>query len=97
MTAYTAGQFSPLPPNAKVSTHPLDDAGAEDYCFVEGDPLLPYRDRIGGMVRILWNRRYPGDVFLDVKPEECGLVLQCTVDFPGYSHDRITMEIWGRF
>ncbi|MCC6095107.1 MAG: hypothetical protein LIV24_08860 [Eubacterium sp.] len=96
MTEYTAGQFSPLPGTARICPYPLKEAKAGDYCFVEGDPLLPYKGKIDGMVRILWNRRYPANVFLDVKPEECGLVLQSTEDFRGYSHDRITMEIWGR-
>ncbi|MGN0363190.1 MAG: hypothetical protein ACI4ET_10155, partial [Bilifractor sp.] len=96
MTEYTAGQFSPLPVNARISPHPLDEAQAGDFCFVEGEPLLPYKGKIDGMVRILWNRRYPADVFLDVRPEECALVLQSAEEFPGYSHDKITVEIWGR-
>lgn len=96
MTKYTASQFMTLPEQARISEQPLRDAGPEDYCFVEGEPLLPYRDEIEELIRILWNRRYPGDVFLDLKPKECGMVLHSTEDFAGYSHEKITMEIWRR-
>ena len=77
MTKYTASQFLTLPEQARLSEQPLRDAGPEDYCFVEGEPLLPYKDDMEELVRILWNRKYPGSVMPVCAPRPrnsgCGL------------------------
>ena len=74
MTKYTASQFLTLPEQARLSEQPLRDAGPEDYCFVEGEPLLPYKDDMEELVRILWNRKYPGRTRMIWKSwsESCG-------------------------
>ena len=44
----------------------LNRAGPGELCFVEGRPLLPWLERMEGLVLYRWNRRYPADVYLDI-------------------------------
>ena len=37
----------------------LNRAGPGELCFVEGRPLLPWLERMEGLVLYRWNRRYP--------------------------------------
>lgn len=41
-----------------------------------------------------WNRKYPGDVFFDVDLAEKGYKLTEAVDLTGFSHEKITREIY---
>ena len=66
----------------------LRQAGENDFCFVENEKLLPYSDRITDR----WNRSYPGDFHLDLDLKQWRLVQ--TTEFAGYSHEKITKEIY---
>ena len=68
----------------------LRQAGENDFCFVENEKLLPYSDRITEVVVYRWNRSYPGDFHLDLKQWR----LVQTTEFAGYSHEKITKEIY---
>ena len=70
----------------------LSQAGPEDLCFVEDRPLLPFRDQIRGIVLCKWNRDYPGDFFLDLDPK--GWQLRHQEEFPGSSHEKLTIEVY---
>ena len=74
----------------------LDRAGPGEFCFVEDRPLLPWLDRIEGLVLYRWNRRYPADVYLDLKPGPPAWRLLRREEFPGHSHPCITKEVYQR-
>lgn len=106
MDDYSAGQFqndiqggedageSGALPDIRTSEHFLDEAQDGDFCFVEDRLLMPYKDKIESFYLFHWNRDYPSDFKLDFVPQEQGFHLAGTEDFPGYSHDDITMEVW---
>ena len=62
-----------------------------DFCFVEGDELLPYADRIENIIICRWNRDYPGDKHFDIDLSS-GWKMDCVEEFPGSSHEKITLE-----
>ena len=72
----------------------LAEAGA--FCFVENLPLRPYLERIEVVIVYRWNRVYPADFYFDLSLNEPGW--RCTEhkDFPGYSHEKITREVYLR-
>ena len=61
-----------------------------------GRPLLPWLERMEGLVLYRWNRRYPADVYLDIRPEPPGWRLVSREEFSGSSHPRITKEVYQR-
>lgn len=72
----------------------LSAAGAEDFCFVENEPLRPHIDAIRSITVYCWNRIYPADIFLDLKLRATPWHLQASTEFPGYSHKKITREVY---
>ena len=74
----------------------MDKAGPGELCFVEEPPLLPWLDRLEGLVLYRWNRRYPADAWLDVRPGPPGWTLARREEFSGHSHERITKEVYTR-
>ena len=97
MNGYSIRQFDPAETGAiTLAEDFLDRAGEGAYCFVEDRPLLPWLDRMEGLVLYRWNRRYPADVFLDLRPEPPAWRLVCREDFAGRSHPRITKEVYQR-
>ena len=75
-----------------LSENFLDEAAAEDICFVENKALAPYFDKIHRLILYRWNRAYPGDTHLDLDPASLRLV--SSEDFAGHSHEKITKEIY---
>lgn len=41
-----------------------------------------------------WNRKYPADLFFNIEPESLGYRLTSTYEFAGFSHEKITREIY---
>ena len=90
-TPYTArvlGEYT----SPRISDAPLEEAGAEDSVFVEGEALLPYLDKIDTLVMYRWNRRYPHDQLFDLPLD--AFTLRSSCDMEGYSHEKITKEIY---
>lgn len=79
-----------------VSDRMLDEASKGDVCFVENKELSDYADRIEEIVIYRWNRRYPADRFFDIDLEKQGFKRVDTEEFEGYSHEKITKEIFRR-
>ena len=77
-----------------VSPDPLGDSEKGDFVFVENLALLPYADKTDRLVIYKWNTVYPTDTRIDINPEKEGMALESTLDFEGYSHEKITKEIW---
>lgn len=89
MAETSARLFADWPDAITVSAAFPEDG---DCWFVENRPLtgLP----IDTLILYRWNRRYPADCRLDIRPDDQGRVLVSSEDFPGSSHERITREIW---
>lgn len=78
----------------KIDRNFLEKAEEKDFCFVEGENLAGYEGKITEIVLYKWNRDYPADLFFKVdlskwRPEE-------RKEFSGYSHEKITREIYNR-
>lgn len=98
MNEYSKTQFmedGAIPGHVCVEEAFLQKVPEGAYCFVESDSLVSSKEQIEEMVIFRWNRRYPGDTFLDVKPQDLGFVCKSAEEFAGSSHEKITMEIWG--
>lgn len=94
MNEYSSELFQTHSGDISVSERFLEEAGEDEYCFVENVPILKYEREIQTVVLYRWNRNYPADVrFLmdlsDWKKMEC-------VEFPGHSHEKITKEVYRR-
>lgn len=88
MSEYSAKQFT-VPVYA--GSDYLSGADTEDWCFVENDDYLAFSDRITRILLFRWNRDYPADLYFTF-PGEWNLI--AAEDFPGKSHEKITMEVY---
>lgn len=82
--------------NQDVAIDPdfLQNARQDDWCFGEEPPFLPFEDRIQKLAVCRWNRVYPADQFLDLNLQNW--VLLSREEFPGSSHDLITLEVYSK-
>ncbi len=94
MNSYSAKLFSEFESHVTVSESFMDEAGEGDYCFAENVKLLPYVDKIEKLVVFRWNRHYPADTKTDIDFSVWNL--SETEEFPGKSHEKITMEVYIR-
>ena len=92
VTPYTAGLFAGTGARLTVADDPFAAAGKDDWCFVEDLPLAPVRKKMGRLVLYRWDRVYPADRTLDL--DLASLRPVSTVEFAGYSHEKITEEIY---
>ena len=70
--------------------------GSGDCVFVEDRALAPFAERLEQLVVFRWNRVYPGDRYLDLDLAKGPWRKTEEQDFPGKSHERITMEVYTR-
>ncbi|MEG1584335.1 MAG: ribonuclease Z [Anaerovorax sp.] len=90
---YSYELFEPFcPANTIIDDEFLLKAKGGDYCFVENRSLIPYEEKIEELIVYKWNRNYPADFFLDIPLKNRQLIK--SVDFRGFSHEKITMEIY---
>ena len=75
---------------------PLSSAAEQDFVFIENLPLAEHIERVDKLIIYKWNRAYPFDTAIDVTPIECGFTLAESYDFEGYSHKKITREVYTR-
>ena len=95
MTPYSEILFQDADINAFfLSEYILEEAGPEDYCFIENKALAPFADRIDELIIYRWNRKYPADTYLDIDPEALSMSLVATSEFAGSSHEKITKELY---
>lgn len=71
----------------------LENAGQEDYCFVEDEDIIPYLKKIEKIVICKWNRKYPSDFKFPKEILE-GFRLEKEEEFSGNSHKKITINIY---
>lgn len=62
-----------------------------EYCFVETEPLLETYENLESVILYHWNRAYPATVCFSRKLLD-GMKLVDIQEFPGSSHEKITME-----
>ena len=97
MNAYTRRQFADTESGSiSVDEDFLQKAPDGDFCFVENVPLLPVVERVERVILFRWNRAYPSDVKLDLDLSAPPWNLAETVEFPGFSHEKITQEVYVR-
>ena len=84
---FPSGNFEP-------SEYYLSRAGEDDFCFVEMEDVTPYERQIKEITVFHWNRTYPADLKFQIDLTQWSL--ERTVEFPGNSHEKITMEVYER-
>lgn len=90
VSPYTARQFESADTLYAGSDY-LTAAKSGDWCFCEGTEYLECSNSIEKIILFRWNRDYPADLYFTFPGE---WQLESTVDFPGSSHDNITMEVY---
>lgn len=88
MSDYSARQFE-----EPVYHGPDYLSGAEnsDWCFVENSDYEDHAEKIEKIFLFRWNRHYPADAHFQFPGK---WVLVRAEDFPGSSHEKITMEVY---
>ena len=64
--------------------------------FVENVDPKPYLNKVSKITVYRWNRVYPGDLRFDADLTAEGFSLTSSRDFEGYSHEKITKEVFER-
>ena len=77
-----------------IDEHFLSKAACNDICFVEDCSVAPFEQKIEKIILYKWNRDYPADFYFDIPLSEHGWKLISSEDFVGFSHDKITEEIY---
>ena len=95
MNSYSSLQFEDAP-NIRVDEDFLEKAGQGEYCFAEFPPLAPYAGKVERILAARWNRVYPADAKLDIPLKEGLWNLAEQREFPGSSHETITLEVYKR-
>ena len=95
MNGYSAKQFEESG-NIRVDEAFLEKAGQGEYCFAEFPPLAPYAGKVERILAARWNRVYPADAKLDIPLKEGLWNLVEQREFPGSSHETITLEVYER-
>lgn len=95
MNPYSATQFEDCDiPNCVVDEDFLQKVNPGEYCFVEGIPLGSISEKIEKVILFRWNRVYPSDQKFDLSMATDNWKQETVFDFAGYSHERITMEVY---
>ena len=93
---YSAPLFESAALKPTVSENMPSDAACGDYCFVETMKIseLFVAEDIEEFVIYRWNRVYPRDLCFDFDLQKNAFLLVSSCDFAGYSHEKITKEIY---
>lgn len=78
--------FDELPINIPEDTYLFLELEPPDWILALADTLIVYR----------WNRVYPADVRFSIGLPDSQWKLADAYDFPGYSHRRLTREVYVR-
>ena len=83
----------PADSNIEISKNTKEEAKAGEYVFQELETLDTGDKRIEQFIIYRWNRVYPADVSVEIGTE---WKLTETEEFPGFSHEKITKEVYCR-
>lgn len=93
MNSYSSKQFEDCT-GISVSEDFLNLAGENDFCFIENTEFPV--EKAESVYLFNWNRKYQADFFFPVDSLEQGFKRISRENFAGSSHDRITLDIYGR-
>ena len=93
MSSYSAKQFENNE-SIVVDEDFLNNAKKGDFCFVEDEEITT--ENVESLYVFNWNRKYPGDLFFKVDFKAEGFRKTKKEEFQGYSHDKITLEVYSR-
>ena len=92
VSPYSAPLFPADAPDVTVAEDPCAAAGTDEFAFVEDtDPIAAW-DRVTSVMLYRWNRVYPAD--RRFRGDMTGFLLSETHEFVGFSHEKITKEVW---
>lgn len=95
LNAYSAKQFPPEESaNFIVEEDFLEQAGEGDFCFAETIDVAPFEEKAEKIILYRWNRRYPASLHFSIPLEEHGWKCAAAEEFQGYSHEKITEEVY---
>lgn len=92
VNAYTAALLEGKNADLTVSEDPLSAAKPGEWCFLEDLSPAPAKGKIERLVVYRWNRVYPSDLKFNLDLSAMKRVSK--TDFAGYSHEKITEEIY---
>ena len=97
MDSYSRKLFGEIPDKPKIKTDEdfLEKAPSGDYCFLENHSVSTCENKVEKIILFKWNRRYPSDFYFDLNLKQ-GWRLTSSEEFAGYSHEKITMEVYVR-
>lgn len=91
MNNYSSKLFPKLD-NINISDNFINEAGENDYCFIENNEIP--KEKITGIIIYYWNRNYPADTFFNFEIKKNCFKKICSMNFIGHSHKEITEEIY---
>ena len=96
MNEYSAKQFAKDAGTEAIHVAEdfLTQAGTGEVCFVENISVASVAAQVEQVYLFHWNRAYPGDLFFDLPLDGWELTLE--EEFPGSSHETITLEVYER-
>ena len=94
MTSYSLPLFDGVKINTGVRLLPISEGERGEVCFVESGEIADNIHKISRLVIYRWNRTYPSDVKLGFDPENLGFKRVSTTELVGYSHEKITKDIY---
>ncbi len=97
MNAYTFGQFKQEDaPQIQVAEDFPSQAGTGEYCLCENTDFHLWEGRVEQVILFRWNRTYPADLYFRQVFSLNGWHCTQSEEFPGYSHEKITKEVYER-
>lgn len=95
VTPYTAHQFdAEEQARLTIVQTGFEHAAQDVYCFLENIDIIPYITCAKKIVLYQWNRVYPSDQRLSLPLEGWNCCEH--IEFAGYSHEKITREVYKR-
>lgn len=95
MNSFSAGQFK-RKDGLVIRENFLEVVPKGEFCFLEDQPCLAFEDRIEQVILCKWNRTYPSDQKFDIPLSDHGWRCVSRREFPGSSHEKITVEVYER-
>ena len=74
----------------------FDGLSDKDFALIENLSPSTYKNSADKIIIYKWNRTYPYDTVFDIDLSAEGYILSGSVEFEGYSHEKITKEIFER-
>lgn len=99
LSPYSAKLFAPAAEgrcHVEICEHPFEEAEPAGVCFVEDNvaELNACPDGFDRVIVFCWERNYPADEHFDRAAVLNGWELVHQEEFPGKSHEKITMEVY---